>query len=280
MPTSVTLPGGESIPALGIGTWNMAVRRQKRADEIRALQMAVDLGMTVVDTAEMYGSGAAEELVGEALAHRRDDVFLVSKVLPQHATRTGVAAACEASLRRLKTERLDLYLLHWRGGVPLEHTLEGFNDLCRGGKIRYWGVSNFDADDMEELIGLDTGQGPHVTTNQVLYNLTRRGIEHDLLPWCQQHHVPVMAYSPLEQGSLSTHQAVRSIASRRRATPSQVALAWVLRQPDVMTIPKASHVDKVRENAGARELVLSAQDLEELDAAFPPPRRKKPLEMI
>ena len=280
MATTVALPAGETIPALGIGTWNMAAHRQKRPSEVRALQTAVDLGMTVVDTAEMYGNGAAEELVAEALGPRRHEIFLVSKVLPQHATKRGVIAACEASLRRLRTAHLDLYLLHWRGSVGLDDTLEGFNALRRDGKIRYWGVSNFDVDDMEELVALTSAGVEPVAVNQVLYNLTRRGIEHDLLPWCQSHNVPVMAYSPLEQGALSRNRAVRAIAGRLNVTPSQVALAWVLRQPGVMTIPKASDVDKVRENAGARDVVLATPDLQEIDAAFPPPARKKPLEMI
>lgn len=274
------LPTGETVPALGIGTWNMGEAQQQRADEIAALQMAVDLGMTVVDTAEMYSDGAAEELVGEALADRRDEIFLVSKVLPQHATIRSTIAACEASLRRLKTDRLDLYLLHWRGSVPLGETLEAFDTLARKGKIRHWGVSNFDADDMEELVALENVGGARVATNQVLYNLTRRGIEHDLLPWCRTRRIPVMAYSPLEQGRLAGRKALRTIALRLGATPAQVALAWVLRQPGVMAIPKSGHVERVRENRGALDLHLAADDLAELDAGFPPPARKIPLEMI
>ena len=270
----------ETIPALGIGTWNMGDTAKTRADEIAALRMAVDLGMTVVDTAEMYGDGAAEELVAEALADRRREIFLVSKVLPHHASRRGTIAACDASLRRLKTDRLDLYLLHWRGRLPLEETLEAFATLERDGKIRQWGVSNFDADDMEELAALDHGAGTRVAANQVLYNLTRRGIEYDLLPWCGARGIPVMAYSPLEQGRLTERKALHVIAARLGATPAQVALAWVLRQPGVIAIPKSGHVERVRENRGALDIVLAPDDLAELDRAFPPPARKIPLEMI
>lgn len=274
------LKGGERISILGIGTWNIGDKRHKRAEEIAALQMAVDLGMTVVDTAEMYGNGAAEALVAEAVSHRRDEIFLVSKVLPHHATKRGTIAACEASLRRLKTDRLDLYLLHWRGSVPLSDTLEGFDVLVRDGKIRRWGVSNFDMDDMEELAGRDTPARAPVATNQVLYNLMRRGIEYDLLAWCRRRKIPIMAYSPLEQGRLLRHKTLRTVADRLGATPAQVALAWILRHPDVIAIPKAGHVDRVRENHGALDIHLAPADLAELDAAFTPPSRKIPLEMI
>src|SRR5688572_5445580 len=277
---TIALPGGETIPAFGIGTWNMGEKRQKRADEVAALQVAIDLGMTVVDTAEMYGDGAAEEVVAEALGHRRSEVFLVSKVLPSHATKRGTISACEASLRRLKTDRLDLYLLHWRGGVPLAATVEALGVLARDGKIRHWGVSNFDVDDMEEVTDLAKGRRSWVATNQVLYNLMRRGIEYDLIPWCRARHIPLMAYSPLEQGALAKHKALRAIASRVGATPSQVALAWMLRQPDVIVIPKSGHVDRVRENRGALDVELAPEDVADLDAAFPPPIRKIPLEMI
>jgi diketogulonate reductase-like aldo/keto reductase len=273
------LPGGERIPALGIGTWNMGDDRRKRAGEVAALQLAVDLGMTVVDTAEMYGNGAAESLVAEALGDRRERIFLVSKVLPQHATRRGTISACEASLRRLNTDRLDLYLLHWRGGVPLEETLDAFATLKRDGKIRHWGVSNLDTDDMSELAAL----GPHGGTpavNQVLYNLTRRGIEFDLLPWCGARGIPIMAYSPLEQSRLSTHRTLRDMAARLGRTPSQIALAWVLRQPGVIAIPKAGRAEHVREKRAALDVTLTPEDVAELDTAFPPPTRKRPLEMI
>jgi diketogulonate reductase-like aldo/keto reductase len=273
------LAGGDRIPVLGVGTWNMGEKRSRRAEEMAALQTAVDLGMTVVDTAEMYGSGAAETLIAEAVGSRRDEVFLVSKVLPQNATKRGTLAACEASLRRLKTDRLDMYLLHWRGSVPLQETLEAFERLRREGKIRHWGVSNFDVDDMEELLPLATAVGAP-STNQVLYNLMRRGIEYDLLSWCRTHAISVMAYSPLEQGALVRHATVRAIADRMKATPAQVALAWVLRQPGVVAIPKAGDVAHVRENRGALAITMTRDDVAKLDDAFRPPARKMPLEMI
>ena len=270
---TVALPGGETVPCLGIGTWMFAERRQRRADEIAALQLAVDLGMTVVDTAEMYADGRSEELVAEALSTRRKDIFLVSKVMPHHATVRGTVAACHASLRRLKTDHLDLYLLHWRGNVPLTETLEAFQQLKRDGKIRHWGVSNFDLDDLQEL-------PKGAATNQVLYNLSRRGIEHDLLPWCRDHGVPVTAYSPLEQGRLLRNRTLAAVAGRLHPTPAQVALAWVLRDPQVIASPKSGHADRVRENHGALQIELSSGDLDELDRAFPPPKRKTPLEML
>jgi diketogulonate reductase-like aldo/keto reductase len=277
---TLALPAGERVPTLGIGTWAMAEDRRPRSEEVAALQLAVDLGMTVIDTAEMYGSGAAESLVGEALGHRRNEVFLVSKVLPQHATKPGTISACEATLRRLKTDRLDLYLLHWRGRVPLAETLEAFSALIRDGKIRYWGVSNFDLEDMKEVIGLTGHVGAPCAVNQVLYNVKRRGIEYDLLPWCRSHGIPVMAYSPLEQGDLLKNKTVRVIAERLEATPAQVALAWVLRQSSIMAIPKSGRPERVRENAGAIRVVLADTDVGALDHTFPPPSRKRPLEMI
>src|SRR6266850_3346087 len=267
------LPAGEAVPVLGQGTWGMGEDRRRRADEIDALRLGVDIGMTLIDTAEMYGGGGAEQVVGEAIAGRRNDVFLVSKVLPNHATRRGTIEACEASLRRLRTDRLDLYLLHWRESTPLDETLEGFESLVRNGKIRHWGVSNFDVDDMNELVGLPAGRA--VATDQVLYNLTRRGIELQLLPWCRERKIPLMAYSPIEQGRLLKRRELGRIASRLDATPAQVALAWVLRHPDIIAIPKASDLDHVRENRGALEIQLTAADLAELDRAFPPP--KKPI---
>jgi diketogulonate reductase-like aldo/keto reductase len=277
---TIALPGGEAIPVLGQGTWGMAERPRNRVGEIAALQMAVDLGMTVIDTAEMYAGGAAEQLVGEALADRRREIFLVSKVLPQHATRRGTVSACEASLRRLKTDHLDLYLLHWRGPVPLDETLDAFEALERQGKIRYWGVSNFDVDDMEQLVSLTATTGPVVASNQVLYNLMRRGIEYDLLPWCRSRGIPLMAYSPLERGQLAKDGTVKAIANRLTATAAQVALAWVLRQDDAIVIAKASHLEHVRENRGALEIELGDEDLKELDEAFPPPTHETPLETI
>ena len=277
---TVALPGAERVPALGIGTWNMGEKRSRRAHEIAALQMAVDVGMTVIDTAEMYGGGAAESLVAEAVGNRRGEIFLVSKVLPHNATGRGTLASCEASLRRLKTDRLDMYLLHWRGSIPLDETLEAFERLQREGKIRHWGVSNFDVDDMEELVPITIGTGTTAATNQVLYNPMRRGIEYDLLPWCRTRGIPVMAYSPLEQGLLAGNKTLHAIADRLTATPAQVALAWVLRQPGVVAIPKAARVEHVRENRGALRVTLAPEDLAELDDAFPPPARKMPLEMI
>ena len=275
---TVTLPDGAAIPVLGQGTWGMAEHPERRGDEIAALRTAVDLGMTVIDTAEMYADGAAEELVAEALGDRRPEIFLVSKVLPAHATRRGTVSACEASLRRLETDYLDLYLLHWRGAVPLDETLEGFNALTRQGKIRFWGVSNFDVDDMEELESIANGSVPG--SNQVLYNLASRGIEFALLPWCRRRHIPIIAYSPLDQGRLATNRTVKAIADRLEVTTAQVALAWVLRQDGVVAIPKASHFERVRENRRALEVELTAEALDELDAAFAPPTRKTPLEMI
>jgi diketogulonate reductase-like aldo/keto reductase len=256
----------------------MAERVERRAGEIAALRAGVDLGMTLIDTAEMYGSGAAEELIAEALGDRRGELFLVDKVMPQNASRHGTIAACEASLRRLKTDRIDLYLLHWRGNVPLEETMAAFQELAAAGKIRYWGVSNFDVDDMNEMSGLKRGAAP--AANQVLYNLMRRGIEYDLVPWCQAHGIPIMAYSPVEQGRLLKNRTLKRVADRLAVTPAQLALGWVLRQANVVAIPKAGSPQHVRENRAAVELRLTAEDLAELDQAFLPPGKAKPLEMI
>ena len=272
------LPSGEAVAALGQGTWHMGDLPARRAAEVAALRAGMDLGMIVIDTAEMYGDGAAESLVGEAIQGRRDQLFIVSKVLPHHASRRGTVAACEASLKRLATDRIDLYLLHWRGGVPLEATLAGFDDLQRAGKIRQWGVSNFDVDDMRELNAIAGGSA--VAVNQVLYNLTRRGIEFDLLPQCGASGVPVMAYSPIEQGRLLRDPTLAGIASRHQATPAAVALAWVLRQPGMIAIPKASTVTHVEQNRAALNIDLNNDDLAALDRAFAPPRSKQPLEMI
>ncbi|MBV0881727.1 aldo/keto reductase [Noviherbaspirillum sp. L7-7A] len=272
------LPSGEAVPALGQGTWYMGDLPARRAAELAALRAGMDLGMRLIDTAEMYGDGAAERLVGAAIAGRRDQAFIVSKVLPHHATRRGTATACEASLKRLATDHIDLYLLHWRGGVPLEDTLAGFADLQRAGKIRHWGVSNFDGDDMDELSALAGGSA--VAANQVLYNLTRRGIEFDLLPQCAAAGVPLMAYSPIEQGRLLRDPVLGDIASRHQATPAAVALAWVLRQPGMIAIPKASTAAHVAQNHAAFNISLDDGDLAALDRAFAPPRSKQPLEMI
>src|ERR1700730_17948723 len=272
------LPSGAAVPVLGQGTWHMAEEPRRRDQEIAALRFGIDLALTLIDTAEMYADGGAEELVGEAIAGRRHEVFLVSKVLPSHATRRGTIAACERSLRRLATDRLDLYLLHWREKVPLEETVEAFHSLSRAGKIRYWGVSNFDLSDMQELVEVPGGDA--VQTNQVLYNLTRRGIEYDLLPWCRQRALPIMAYSPIEQGRLLGHSTLQLIADQHDATPAQIALAWVLRQEGVIAIPRASKPEHVEENRAALGIRLTQNDLELLDRAFPPPTKPVPLEML
>jgi diketogulonate reductase-like aldo/keto reductase len=265
------------MPRLGQGAWRIGDRRDRRADEIAALRLGIDLGMTLIDTAEMYGDGRSEELVAEAIEGRRDEVFLVSKVLPGNATRNGSVAACEASLRRMRTEVLDLYLLHWRGRVPLEETLEGFFALERAGKIRSWGVSNFDVDDMEQVVALRGGE--RVAANQVLYNLQRRGIERRLLPWCREQGIVVMAYTPFGHGGLLAHPTVVQVAQRHRATAAQVVLAWTLREEGVVSIPKAGNVAHVRENRGALDLRLTVEDLAELDRAFPRPPSQLPLAM-
>ncbi|MFJ8158551.1 aldo/keto reductase [Streptomyces sp. NPDC094468] len=274
---TITLPSGEEIPALGQGTWYLGEKPARREQEIAALRLGVDLGMTVVDTAEMYGDGAAEELVGEALRGRREEVFLVSKVLPGHADRRGTVAACEASLRRLRTERLDLYLLHWRGRWPLDETLAGFTDLMEAEKIRHWGVSNLDAAGLAELTALPGGDA--VAVDQVLYNLSRRGVEWDLLPWCRRAGVAVMAYSPVEQGRILRAEALNAVARALGATPAQVALAWVLEQ-GVSAVPRSGSPDHVRENRGAVDLRLPAEALVALDRGFPPPGGPTPLEML
>ena len=273
------LPAGDDrVPALGLGTWGMGEAGTNGPEMVAALRLGLDLGMTLIDTAEMYGEGGAEEVVGKAIAGRRDGVFLVSKVYPHNATRRGTVAACERSLKRLGTDRLDLYLLHWRGEVPLAETLEGFAALRHQGKIRHYGVSNFGVDDMTELWSLPGGADAAV--NQVLYNLTRRGIEWDLLPWCRERRVPVMAYSPIEQGRLLRKRALSELAARRGVSPAKLALAWVLAREPVMVIPKAGRPAHVRENRAALDLELAPEELAELDRAFPPPDRAKPLEML
>jgi len=274
---TIRFPDGAAVPALGQGTWMMAERAGRRADEIAALREGVDLGLMLIDTAEMYGEGAAETLVGEAIAGIRDRVFLVSKAYPQNASRDRLPKACEASLRRLHVEQLDLYLLHWRGNVPLAETVEAMERLVAEGKIARWGVSNFDTDDMEELAAAG---GTRCATNQILYNLTRRGPELGLLPWLGQRDIPVMAYSPVERGRLVDHPALRSIAEQKDATAAQVALAWLLQRPGVIAIPKASSIAHVRDNRAAADLQLDDADLAALDRAFPRPRQRVPLEMI
>ncbi|PJI42883.1 MAG: aldo/keto reductase [Rhizobium sp.] len=275
---TVTLPSGIDIPALGLGTWQMGEVKARANDEIDSLRLGLDLGMTLIDTAEMYGEGGAERIVGKALEDRRDEVFLVSKVYPWNASRTGTIAACEASLQRLGTDRLDLYLLHWRGEHPLADTVAAFEQLKAAGKIGAWGVSNFDTADMEEL--LTVPQGENCAVNQVLYNLSRRGIEYDLLPWCQSHGIPVMAYSPIEQGRLVHHPDLIRIAKAYQATPAQVALAFILERDGVVAIPKSSNLRRVRENRDAVDLDISDEDWAALDAAFPPPARKTALDML
>ena len=270
------LPGGGSMPVFGLGTWKMGERAGERAQEVAALRAGIEQGVTLIDTAEMYGSGGAEKVVAEAISGRRDELFLVSKVLPSNAGHARTIAACEASLRRLGTDQVDLYLLHWRGSVPLEETVRAFEDLVADGKILRWGVSNFDADDMAELDAISQD----CASNQLLYNLSRRGIEHDVLPEAQRRGIPVMAYSPIEQGALLRHAEVGSIAEAHGATPAQVALAWVLRQKGVVAIPKTSRAERVTENLGALEVRLREDDLARLDKAFPPPGGRTPLEMI
>lgn len=280
---TVRLPSGRTVPTLGQGTWRMGEDAASRRDEIAALRLGLDLGMTLIDTAEMYADGGSEEVIAEAIAGRRDEVFLVTKVLPQNATREGTVRACKRSLSRLETDHIDLYLLHWRGSVPLAETLAGFEILLREGAILDWGVSNFDVADMEEVVSLEGGG--RVATNQVLYNLKHRGIEWDLIPWCRERRIPTMPYSPIEssgqrQRGFLEHPALGAVAARRGATPAQVALAWVLRHEDAIVIPKAGDVAHVRENRAALHLELTAEDLRDLDRAFPPPRKRTPLESI
>lgn len=277
---TLPLPTGRTIPVLGQGTWQIGEDPDKREEEISALRHGLDLGMNLIDTAEMYGEGAAEELIGEAIAGRRDEVFLVSKVYPHNATRDGAPQACERSLRRLRTDHVDLYLLHWRGSVPLEETLEAFQLLKAAGKILDFGVSNFDVDDMEEAFALPGGD--EIVTDQVLYNLEHRGIEWDLLPWCRERGLPIMAYSPIghsggEKKELLGNRTVKWVAKRHGLAPAQVLLAWLLER-DVVAIPKASSVNHVRENRAALELELTERDFIDLDEAFPPPQEKIPLE--
>lgn len=273
---TVKLVSGAMMPVLGQGTWRMGENGRRRKEEVEALRFGIDLGMTLIDTAEMYGEGGAEEIVGEAIAPNRDQIFLVSKVYPHNATRRGTIAACERSLKRLKTDRLDLYLLHWRGSTPLAETIEAFQELRQAGKIRDFGVSNFDRGDMEEVRSLDQGL---TTTNQVLYNLSRRGIEWDLLPWCREQNVAVMAYSPLEQGRMLNDSSLKTVAKRHNASAAQVAIAWLLHQGAVV-IPKSSNRDRIQENYAALDVTLTDADLTELDQAFPPPQKAKPLEVL
>ena len=280
---TVMFEHGLALPAIGQGTWYMGENAGQRQKEIAALRAGIDAGLTLIDTAEMYADGGAEEVVGEALQGRREQVFLVSKVYPWNAGGQKAVSACDASLRRLKTDYLDLYLLHWRGNYSLAETVEAMETLLRQGKIRRWGVSNLDYDDMQELYGVTGGKA--CATNQVLYHLGSRGIEFDLLPWCQQQQIPLMAYCPLAQAGrlrddLFNSRAVQDVAHAHQATPAQVLLAWAIRQPGVMAIPKASSVDHVKENAAALALQLSDEAIALLDQAFPAPGRKTPLDVV
>jgi diketogulonate reductase-like aldo/keto reductase len=277
---TVKLPSGEQVSAIGQGTWYMGDRKGEAAREVAALRLGIDLGMTLIDTAEMYADGGAERIVAQAVAGRRDDVFIVSKVYPHNASRSGVPAACERSLKRLNTDRIDLYLLHWRGGHPLAETVAAFEALRQAGKIRHWGVSNLDVSDMEEIARCPGGD--NCAANQVLYHPNSRGIEYDLLPWCEQRGIAIMAYSPLGHTTsrLLRSPALVSVAKRHGCAPAQVALAWGLRFPNVISIPKASDPDHVRENASAIDVVLTADDLAEIDAAHKPPGRKQPLDLL
>lgn len=274
---SCKLSSGAEMPVLGLGTWRMGESPRRRAEELDALKYGLDLGYPMIDTAEMYGDGGAEEIVGEAIAGRAARPFIVSKVYPHNASRAGTIAACERSLKRLQIERIDLYLLHWRGGARLEETFEAFHRLRAAGKIGDFGVSNFDLEDMEDATLLDKGLN---ASNQVLYCLSRRGPEFDLLPWMRKHGVPLMAYSPLDQGGLVTKAALRKLADGIGCTPAQLAIAWLLAQPGVVTIPKSSSRDRVKENLGALEVKLPPQVLAELDRAFPPPKGKQALQML
>lgn len=274
----VTLPSGEQVPALGMGTWMIGDDRARRAEEIATLQHGIDLGVSLIDTAEMYGEGDSEKLVGEAIRGRREKVFLVSKVYPYNAGFKAAQTACERSLKRLGVDCLDLYLLHWRGSVPFSETIEAFEALQAQGKIRHWGVSNLDLDDMQEWC--DTPGGEAVAVNQVLYNLTRRGIEWDLLPWCQERRIPVMAYSPIEQSRLLKHRGFCDLAKQYGWTPAQLALAWLVRRDSVIAIPKASSRQHLTDNFSALQCELDVTVLAALDLLFPPPKRATPLEML
>ncbi len=277
------LPSGRPIPVLGQGTWRMGEDPSRREAEVAALRYGLDLGMNLIDTAEMYGEGGAEEIVAEAIADQREEVFVVTKVYPHNATRRGAIAACERSLRRLKTDYIDLYLLHWRGDVPLAETVEAFQQLKETGKILEHGVSNFDVADMEEWVALPGGD--EVATNQVLYNLAYRGIEWGLIPWSRERRIPIMAYSPVahktdEQKRMFNDRNLKSVAVEQGATPVQIALAWVLRYRDIIAIPKASRPEHIRDNRAALDIKLTPEDLAKIDKSFPPPSRKVPLEML
>jgi diketogulonate reductase-like aldo/keto reductase len=275
---AVSLPNGTTVPALGMGTWYMGEDPDEHDIELSALQTGIEIGLTLIDTAEMYGDGAAEELIGQAIAGRRDSVYLVSKVLPSNATRQGTVEACRRSLRRLGTDHLDMYLLHWRGRVPLAETVEAFEELVQDGSIGCWGVSNFDAPDLDELLAVPGGDS--VQTDQVLYNLARRGPEYDLVPMCHQLGMPLMAYSPVDHGRLLEHPAVLDMARAKRVTAAQLAIAWVLRLPLMFAVAKASTRAHVIENRAALEISFSEAELDQLDRLFPPPFSKVPLDVL
>jgi diketogulonate reductase-like aldo/keto reductase len=275
---TVTLPSGERVPAVGLGTWQIGDRAALRAEEIATIRLALDLGARLIDTAEMYGEGRSETLVGEAIQGRRDEVFLVSKIYPHNASRDGTVAACERSLRRLGTDRIDLYLLHWRGQVPLAETIDAFLALRRAGKIRHFGVSNLDLEDMQELWALPGADA--VATDQLLYNLTRRGIERDLLPWLRERRIPVMAYSPIERAELVRNKKLRQFARRHAMTPAQAALAWLLAHGDIIVIPKTGNRERLKENLGALEHALTAAQAAEIEQLFPAPARAHALEVL
>jgi diketogulonate reductase-like aldo/keto reductase len=274
---TISLPSGETLPALGLGTWHMGESAARKADEVAALKTGIDLGLTVIDTAEMYANGEAEKVVAEAIAGQRGKVFLVSKVLPSNASFKGTVAACERSLSRLGTDVIDLYLLHWRGGTPLPDTVGAFEQLKAGGKIRHWGVSNFDVDDMEELMRVENGG--NCAANQVQYSLSSRGVEFDLLPWTRKRSMPLMAYCPLGGGDLVDHPALDQLAKKHGATRAAIALAFLLSKPGVQAIPKTAKPARVHELARALDITFDADDLASLDRAFPPPRRKQGLAM-
>ena len=275
---TVTLLSGKRLSAFGLGTWHFGEDRGKRTEEIATLRLGLDLGVTLIDTAEMYGEGRSEELIAEAIEGRRDQIFLVSKVSPHNASRKGAVAACERSLARLRTDYIDLYLLHWRGNVPLAETIEAFVALQKAGKIGNYGVSNLDLADLQELWSVPNGAS--VATDQLLYNLTRRGIEWDLLPWLRQRHIPIMAYSPIEQAKLTLNAKLVDFARRHSMTPAQAGLAWLLAHDDVIVIPKTGRRDRLKENIGALDHHLTQVQLAELDQLFPPPLGPRPLEML
>jgi diketogulonate reductase-like aldo/keto reductase len=274
---TVSLPDGEVVPALGQGTWRLGERSGRHVEEIAAIRDGIAHGLRVIDTAEMYGEGATESFLAQALDGLRDQVFLVSKAYPQNAGRDRLAKACDRSLRRLNTDRLDLYLLHWRGGVPLDETVAAMHALQQAGKIRHWGVSNLDTEDMIEL---EAAGGQDCATNQVLYNLTRRGPEYDLLPWMRARRMPVMAYSPIEQGRLAQRPELQAVADRHGVGSLQIALAWLLQRTDTIVIPKTGRPEHMRQNLRAMDIVLADEDLAVLDRVFPPPAGKAPLAML